>query len=533
MRHLAVLALVTACVGQMPPPPELNVTSPDRGHTQGGANAVLVKGTTGPNADGDPVSRVMINGTQAQLAADGSFTATVDLSAGATLLQTTAYTSNGGETTDSRAVQVGELRPFGSVIDRAVTASISKEAFAKLAATAGPAITALDLPSMLKPQNPMAKYGDSLAFVDLSINSIAMGNMRLTLVPTNAGLAFTAEVDSIAVGAKAHYDGTFVPEGSTNIMMRTDKITLSGTFNVAPAGNTGFTATIMSPSFHATNMKLDASGLVGSIAELVYDNMSGTINKVMNKSVEGAMAPMLNKAFGALAGPQHVDVLDRGLDLVATPSAVQFSDEGALVTLNLGAQITGSQSERGFVFTPNGTPDLDLGSGIALGLSDDLVNEMLAQVHALHMLDVKLDEDLGLVDHLELAPKIPPMVSANNADGSMRLVLGDVIANFTKNGNTVIKAAVNAQVDVQVLRGRTPDELSVKFGDIRVWVDIMEGTAAGYDIKDFASNGIGLQVNSLAPFLVKVPLPSVQGVSFDNLEMHADAGYLVMSGDVH
>src|SRR5262249_43923917 len=155
------------------------------------------------------------------------------------------------------------------------------------------------------------------------------------------------------------------------------------------------------------------------------------VQKIAQSSAESALQPLINSAFGALQGTQHIDVLGRQLDIQATPAALAFSRDGAIVTMNLMAKLAGSESSPGFIFTPNGTPKLDVGNGIQLGLGDDLLNQMLAQVHAIGLLNLKLQQDFGILDEADFKLTVPPMISADRDDGSLRLVLGDMIATFS------------------------------------------------------------------------------------------------------
>ncbi len=70
-----------------------------------------------------------------------------------------------------------------------------------------------------------------------------------------------------------------------------------------------------------------------------------------------------------------------------------------------------------------------------------------------------------------------------------------------------------------------------------MWVNLVVDPAnpdgGEIDVSGAASTGIGIQLDSLSEFLVTVPVPSVAGVSLDNLTMHADSGYVMMSGDIH
>lgn len=529
-----ILAALAGCVGTMPPPPELQVTSPERSMVQGTAGQVVVKGTARPGVDGSPVTRVTVNDVPATLAADGSFTATVDVPAGAMLLETVAMTEAGGSVTDARAVQVGELRPVGTTIDRAVTATLSADAFARLSAAAGPILETTNLTALLAPLQPMANLGDDIANVKLSITNLTLTDARISLTPVDGGLTFSAELDGLKVAANAVYAGALVPDGSTSISIAADRVTIAGTLVITPAGTAGFTTKIASPAVRTSGLRLSASGLTGDILGLVQDNLDSTIQSLATQTAESAMAPLINDALGALGGPQRIDVLGTTLDLQASPSAVTFTHAGALVTMNLSAMIEGSEASPGYIFTPNGTPALNVTTGIQLGLADDLMNELLAEVHALGLLDIKLDQSFGPFDGAELKLTMPPMVSASTGDGSMRLVLGDMVATLSEHGQPALRAAINAQVDLSIEPGSTAQEVALQFGKVHVFVNILgDPNAPIDDASAAATTGISLQLDSLSQFLITVPVPSVAGVSLDHLSLHGDSGYVVVAGQIH
>jgi len=533
---LLLLATIMACVGQIPPPPELTVTSPKRGMLQSNAGRIVVQGTALPGADGASVTKVMVNGVRATLAANGSFTAAIDVPAGAMLLETVAITEDGGTATDARAVQIGQLRPVGSNIERAVTASLSADAFARLSVAAGAIIKTKDLTALLAPLQPMANLGDSLANLKLSVTKLTLTDAKFRLVPVDGGLELTAEIAGLSVAANAAYGGTLVPDGTTAVTITADQMTIAGTLVVTPAGTAGFVTTIASPTVRATNLQLKASGLAGTILDLLNRNLDSTIQKVTTRSAELALQPLLNEALGALAGPQRFDVLGKKVDLQASPSAITFTRAGALVTINLLAKIEGSESSPGFIFTPNGAPAMTVGNGIQLGLADDLVNELLAEVHALDLLDLRLEQDFGVFDRADIKLTMPPMISASS-DGALRLVLGDMIASFSKQDKPLISAAINAQVDLEVLRGSKPQEIALQFGKVHLFVNVLDPTSndplGSDDVTGAATAGINLQLDSLKQFLITVPVPSVAGVSLDNLSVRADSGYVMVSGQIH
>ena len=156
MRNLAscLLVLATACTSGPAPlldPPVLHVTSPERSLIQDHAGAVTVTGTVAPNANGVAIQKVMVNDVAAVVGTDGSFSAVVNVPAGATLIHTEATDTVGGKATDTRSVEAGELRAPGAEVENAITAALSTDAFAKIASIAGPMIKNTDMQPLLAP----------------------------------------------------------------------------------------------------------------------------------------------------------------------------------------------------------------------------------------------------------------------------------------------------------------------------------------------------------------------------------------------
>lgn len=531
MHKLLLLATLVACTDPPPPPPKLALTSPERGTVQAGGH-LTVTGTATPGTSGSPIEGVTVNGSMAKLGADGSFSVDVDVPTGATLLETIAISQEGGKAVDARAVQVGELRPVGSSIDQAITATLSAPTFARLAEAAGPIVKATDFNALLAPMQPMANLGDDLANVKLNVDNVGLGDVMFTLTPVAGGLQFSAELDQIAVAATAAYAGTLVIDGSTKINVTADQVTISGTLAVTPAGAAGFTTKIASPVIHMTNLQLHADGLIGTIVDLLQSNLVSTIQDVATTSAQSALEPLINQAMGALAGPQQLDVLGQKLDLVAVPSAITFTPDGAAVAMTIQAKLEGSQNGPGYLYTPNTMPMLDVSTGVQLAISDDLMNEMLAEVHALGLLDVHVPVDVGIADEVDFKLTLPPMISAG--DGDMRLVLGDMIATVSDHGQPVLSAAVNAQVELAVLRGNDPSQIALQLGKADVFVNFLDNSDGDPNtLTQIAAAGLGVQVKSMSQFMITLPTPTIAGVTLDSLSLRGDSGYIIAAGTIH
>ncbi len=530
---LFLLLALVGCVGELPPPPALRVTSPERGLIQSDAGMVVVTGTALPGTSGSPITQVTINNTPATLADDGSFSAVVAVPEGATLLETVAISQEGGKAIDARAAHVGELRPVGSRIDGAIRATLSTEAFARISAAASETLKSLDLSTLLVPSS----LGDELANLKLTISKLTIGDVRVALTPVDGGLQLEVEVSAVTMGARAAYGGALVPDGSTTVTVTADKITIGGTLVVTPGGMGGFKTTVMAPKVATTALKLQASGLVGTILDLLNTHLASTMQGVITSSAQLAIEPLVNTALGALVGPRTINVLGKTVELQASASAIQFSSLGAMASLNIATKIGGSESSKGYIFTGNGTPRLEMGHGVQVAISDDLLNDMLSQVHALGLLDLHLAENFGLFDTVDIKATLPPMISANTSDGSVRLVLGDMIATVSNKGSTIVRAAINAQVEVAIGRGTTADEIAIEMGMVHVYANLLDdpenpSMIGPDDLASATGAGVGIQLDSLQDFLVTVPMPAVAGVSLDNLTMRGDSGYVVAGGQI-
>lgn len=528
--------------GMAKEPPVLAVTSPIRSMVQGQAGRITVTGTAAPAARGGAaVTKVMVNNVEATLGADGSFTAAIDVAQGATLLETVATGADGASATDTRAIQAGQLRPVGTSIDRAITAALSADTFARISAAAGPLVKSVDMPALLAPLQPMVSLGDSLGNLKLSVTDLKLSDIKISLAPVAGGLSFSAEIDGLDVPARVDFAGTLVPDGSTTVDLVADQVTVSGTLDVTPAGMSGFTTVLVDPMVHTTGLRLVAPGLTGTILDLLNSALGSAIQTVVSKGAELAMGPLVNQALGALGGPQQLDLFGKKLDLQVAPSAVAFTATGAVVAMNLKAMLEGSEASPGFIYTDNGSPTMDAAQGFQLGLADDLVNELLAELHALGVLNLSMPQSAGMFDTAQIQLTMPPMISAASSDGQgggqMQLVLGDMFATFVNRGTPVAKAAINARVALKIAPAANGAAVALQLGTPEIKVNMLDDVAnttglAGDDLAAATSAVLGAQIDSVTKLLVAIPVPSLAGLQLSNLSIGADDGYVMVSGEL-
>ena len=150
-----------------------------------------------------------------------------------------------------------------------------------------------------------------------------------------------------------------------------------------------------------------------------------------------------------------------------------------------------------------------------------------------------MPNDTGAFDTAQIHMTLPPMISASAsaADGRLHVVLGDMVATFTRQGTPVAKAAINATVDLKIAPLAGGGSVALQLGTPAIHVDTLDdiANATGLTNEDLAAGvgaGIGAQLDSITKLLVAVPVPAVAGLQFENLAVGADSGYVVLSGQL-
>ena len=542
MRNLAssLLVLATACTSApaiIPDPPVLQVTSPERSLIQDHAGAITVTGTVVPNAKGAAISKVMVNDVAAVVGADGTFSAVVNVPAGATLIHTEATDTAGGKATDTRSVEAGELRAPGAEVENAITAALSKEAFAKIASIAGPMIKNTDMQPLLAPMQPMIHSGDSngedCLFGRLYIDNLTMTDAKIQLTPVDGGLAFYAEMDGLDVPGHMRYAVACI-SGQDTTDVSASKVSISGTLLISPDGMNGFTTQLVDQNVVLEGLNISAGGVPGAILDIIP--LDSVIQYVAPKAAEMFMGPMMNKALGALGGPQKLNVLGKTIDVQVSPTDISFTSSGGLVTLDTKMLIEGTESSKGFIYTDNGMPTMDPGQGMQLGLADDLANEMLSQLVATGLLNLSMPASANTFDSTSIAMTSPPMISADPADGQMRLYLPDMMATFTLQGVPVGKAAINAKVDLKIVPASGNDyAVAIQLGKPTIEVDVLgdiqnKTEFTNDDLSTAVKLSLDSQITTISALLGSIPMPQMAGLQMKDLSITAQSGYVMMKG---
>ncbi len=545
MRNLLLATSLTllataACndsVGELPEPPVLKVTSPQRSLIQDRAGLVTVTGTVAPSSTGALIKKVMVNNVAAAVSADGTFTAAIDVKPGATLIHTEAVDEAGGKATDTRSVEAGQLRAPSANIENAVTMAVSKPAFARIATAAGTMLKSLDMKPLLAPMNPMMHSGDEegedCLYARLFVDDFKMSNATITLVPVNGGLAFSAKLDGVDVPGRARY-AVACADGNNSVRVTASSVLIKGTLVITPDGMKGFKTDLTGETVQITGLNISASGIPGTVLDMIP--LDSLIQKAAPLAAKAFMGPMMNKALGGLGGPKTLAVLGKQVTVQVDPSDIMFDTDGGLITLDMKMLIAGTENSKGFIFTDNGIPTMDPGNGLMLGLADDLANNVLSQVVATGLLNLHMPASGGTFDATEIAMTSPPMISADPANGRMRVVLPDMMSTFTLQGTPVGRAAINATVELEIAPANNGYGIAVELGKPEIHANVLDDipnytTLEDADLARAVELTLDAQIASVSALLGGIPLPTMPaGLVMKDMSVSSDDGYVMMKG---
>ena len=539
MRHLIATCLLTACVvgpsGPQPDPPLLQITSPARSLIQDRAGSLVVTGMVAPNPTGAAVASVKVNDTPATVSADGSFSATIQLPAGATLIHTVALDAAGGTATDTRSVLAGERRASGSNVQDAIGVAVSPRVFTKLASIATNAIKSANLMALVGPLNPVVHSGDEAGpdclYAQGFVDNVTITDAKITLAPVSGGLQISATLQQPRITGHTRH-AVACADGTSEFVITASSATIGGVLTLGVNGMNGFTSELANPVIQLPGLDITATNFPDALLDVLP--LEKVIQFVAPTAVRLFVNPMLNDALGALTGPQKLAVLGKTITIQVAPRAIAFDPGGGTVMLDMKMLFEGTPGAPGFTFTPNGMPSLDAGDGIALGIADDLANDALAQLTASGLLNINLVQEGSTFTTAKITATSPPTISADGTDGKLRLIIPDMMVTFVDQAGTpVSRAAVNAQIPLAIKPADGGSSIAIDLGTPAIAIDALDDLT-GMTMppeSEFAQTitlATSAQKGSIADTLKSIPLPKLGGITLSDVSVNGANGYVLV-----
>ncbi len=546
MRHLKLLALISiaACADNAydpdapaidPNAPRVHITSPSRGTNAGDVQTITVSGTA--SDDSGEIASVTVNDVTATVAADGTWTAQVEVVPGTNLLHAIAKDKQGNSGKESRAVVAGPQATLARQVPDAITATLSAQTFDAIGRGAAGFIKGGNLMSLIG-TNPVVDVGGGpdCLYAQARITSMTVGDADILLAPQAGGLFLSGELTNVRIGMHLDWAVSCL-DGSRDIVIGAQKVSVQGKLAVGIVGR-DFDIRLQNQNVQITGFDLQLGGIPGEIVDML--SLDTAMGPILGWATERFVVPMLNKSLAGLNDTKTIDVLGTQVDVDVKPSQIEFTNIGAKVLLH--TTLRAKNDSGTFVYVANTLPTMDMSHGFQLAVADDAANQLLTSMWSAKGFDKTFDlkteayGEIGkLYDAVELKVAVPPFVDAT--DGKLTLTVGDMVGSFKLGGNVVTQVAINAQVDLKVVKG-TDGKLRFDIGTPTVYVDVIDEQIEG-------SNPLSnAQFEAIASFALTrivavgsgsvgaIPLPSVGGVSVTDLSIEQQHGYLIVDGEV-
>ena len=267
---------------------------------------------TGTATDDTAVATLTVNGTPATLNADGTWTATVPVTAGHEPAARDRDRPVGQRGQAIAPVVAGPMSPVSTTVPNGITAALSAQTFAAIGTGAGNYIKTADLESLISSSNPVisdgAPNGPDCLYVQGSITSMTIGGAQIALVPQTGGLALDAELSNVNIGMHLDYAAACI-NGSRDITIAATHVSITGNMAIGVAnGQFAISARLRRTSRSPASTPSSAA-LTGDIVDLL--DLNDAFGPLIGWATEKFVVPMINTAFDGLNETKTITVFSR------------------------------------------------------------------------------------------------------------------------------------------------------------------------------------------------------------------------------
>ncbi|MBX3159032.1 MAG: hypothetical protein KF773_23900 [Deltaproteobacteria bacterium] len=532
------MTMIAACNGATSgedQPPTLEVTSPERGTTADSFDLTV----TGKVTDDNKGVRVLVNGVEASVAADGTFSAAIHVDSGISVIETHAIDSAQHDVRDVRAVLAGSLGPTDGSAGGEIAARISAPGFGKVGDVLAGMAQALDWKALALGMNPVATGSGCNGVHRIDIQDLRLGTIGISAPPGDGALDVAVTIDNVYVKARVQFEAICIG-GSATGEVRATRANINGRLAIG-VDNGSLAASLPQSSVSLQGFSLDINNVPGAIESLVRDRVRRAAEDALNKAIRDQVPKKVNELLGGLiAKPLSTNILSKATSFSITPAGVGITPDGMVAAVNARVRVEGGE---GGVFAQTGTQTGDTwnASDVGIALAGDLVNQLfgglwasgaiaptLSLDGAAGVLAALLDDDARSVA-VEL--KLPPTVKA--ANGALELAIGDLILSVRDQGGAEIQrfalsvktslsatgssGAINVTLGTPTIKAQVLAQSEVV--DVPMTDDKLEGLVNG------AWGLLGGQIDNA---LGGLPIPSVAGMSFGAPALGGRNGFLVV-----
>jgi len=502
--------------------------------------------------EGSGVATVVINGVTAELGSDGTFTATVPLSEGMTLIDSIVTDRAGNSDGDLRAILSGQMAEQGTNIEDALVAEIGPNTLDLLGTAVSDLALNTDFGAVGAAFNPLVDVGNSCAGVELDLQTVDMSDVAMSLQPTANGVDVRIVVANVDVDTRANYKiGCFGGGGSATVNLSANEFVLTGTLAASIKGSGDIAVGLSNLQTSFVGFDLDVGSIPDVIVNLfnglaenaVKDQLSNQITALVPSQGEQFLADFVGRSYG-------VDVIGDTLNIDVVPTEIAMSDTGIRIRVDGKSEFSGVSGASYLVSSKPAPTTANIGNStggkaLSVALADDVANQALAglwasgQIEALMepLIRGKLQDLLGDgAEEVVVTLSLPPIVTTDATTSAVHLSIGDLMVKATNSSETLVEFAISAQIDLTLEDNGQGIALVTDAANIRgkvieksssITLNLGDDTVAA--IAELAINEVSGQSDAI---LAALPLPSFGAIMASTPEVKALEGYLVLSADL-
>lgn len=518
-------------------PPILEISSPQRG-TFNDSDEVTV---TGRVTDDQGGVTVKVGDTELLPAADGSFTATVQVEPGITVLETVAVDVGGNRVRDVRAVLAGAVEATDGSIASPLGARLGPAGLTSVGTAVGDAAEDIDFTAAAKTMNPVYNNTGCLG-ARIDITSVSLSNIDVGLAAKTGAIGTNVAIDNVVIRLNANYKVACVG-GSTTITVRTTKARISDDLGIGlEAGK--LRTSLPSPAVALDGFSVDVGGVPGAIESLLRDEARKAAERALTNVIKSRLPAIADAQLaGMIAKPFNSAVLGHDVTATVAPTKVEITQTGMFVAVDTKVAVTGGEGGTA-LSTPMAVTSDIIASAPALGVavSDDLVNQLFAGLWAAGAFDMTLSSDqigpaAAILDDdvrtLDVKMSLPPTVTAVPGKG-LELALGDLIITGKDSAGADVQRIALSLRTALVAGPTTDNKLTLTTTTPTVFVQVLAESAVvdspldAMQLEGIVAGVWGLVGGMANDALGKLPMPKVAGIQLGAPTVIGQDGFVVL-----
>lgn len=447
---------------------QLEISSPARGATLDGATTVAVEGKVIGKATG-----LTLNGAALTVAADGSFSTTVQAVYGMNVLVLVGKDEQNVEqqlvqsfyySTRWRSTNPGA--PKAALLDNAVRGWLGAAVFDSggarldIAEVIERKLKALDVASLV-PSSQRINSVVGCDYADITISNVSVGPATVTLTTSAAGLGVKVRFPNLSAAVKGKLSGAWYNPAcliSVSGTVKASAVEVTTTIQTSVAQGT-LSASAKQTAAKVQGFDIQISGIWGFLTNWLVnrfeDDLARDLETMVTGEINKQVGPALAGGIGGLAFDELLEVpalvgnQSASVTLVSQLSALTFEQGGARYALDgtAVAQPVVTHASLGSLGYACGTGGAAFGFTdkstypMQLAISDDLINQLLYSFHRAGLLQISLSKQeasqlLGgiagtaITDlQANLDALLPPVINTCKPGGPV-LQIGDLRATL-------------------------------------------------------------------------------------------------------